>query len=64
VPQRVLDGRPEGKRSTERPRVRWLDDVVNNLRNMGVRQWSKKAEDRREWTGIRREVKVKFKKTV
>jgi hypothetical protein len=49
VPQKILDGRPEGKRSTGRlrPRLRWLDDV-NNLRNVGVRQRRKKAEDRRE----------------
>jgi hypothetical protein len=33
---------------------------VNNLRNMGVRQWRKKAEDRQEWAGILREAKVKL----
>jgi hypothetical protein len=37
---------------------------VNNLRNMGVKQWRKKAEDRREWTGIVREAKDKFKRTI
>jgi hypothetical protein len=32
VPQRkILDGRPEGKRSIGRPRQRWLDDDVKNL---------------------------------
>jgi hypothetical protein len=46
VPPKILDGRPEGKRSIGRPRLRWLDDDVNDLRNMGVRQWRKKAEDR------------------
>jgi hypothetical protein len=45
VPQKILHGRPEGKRSIGRPRLRWLDDDVNHLRNMGVRQWTKKAED-------------------
>jgi hypothetical protein len=49
VPQTILDDRPEGKRSTGRSRLRWQDDVANDLRNMGVRQWRKKAEDRREW---------------
>jgi hypothetical protein len=46
APQKILHGRPEGKRSIGRPRLRWLDDNVNYLRNMGVRQWTKKAEDR------------------
>jgi hypothetical protein len=43
-----LDGRPEGKRNIARPGLRWMDDDVNDLRNMGVRQWRKKAGDRRE----------------
>jgi hypothetical protein len=63
VLQKILKGRPEGKRSIGRPRLRQLDDV-NDLRNMGVRQQRKKAEDRREWTGIVREAEVKLKRTV
>jgi hypothetical protein len=37
---------------------------VNDLRNMGVRKWRKKTEDRWEWAGIVREAKVKLKRTV
>jgi hypothetical protein len=39
VPQKILDGTPEVKRSIGRPRLRRLDDDVNDLRNMGIRQW-------------------------
>jgi hypothetical protein len=38
IPQKILDGRPKGKRSIGRPRPRWLDDDVNDVRNMGVSQ--------------------------
>jgi hypothetical protein len=46
VPQKVMEGRPEGKRDIGKPRLRWLDEDVNDLRNMEVRQWRVKAEDR------------------
>jgi hypothetical protein len=64
VSQQILDGRPEGKRSFGRPRLRWLDDDVNDLRNMGVRQWRKKAEERGEWARIVREAKVKLQRII
>jgi hypothetical protein len=64
VTTKILDGTPKGKRSIGRPRLRWLYDDVNYLRNMGVRQWRKMAEDRREWAGIVREATVKPKSTV
>jgi hypothetical protein len=31
---------------------------MSDLRSMGVRQWRKKAEDRREWTGITSKFKL------
>jgi hypothetical protein len=52
---------PNLKRNTGRPRLRRLDDIVNDLRNMGISQWRKKTEARQERTGIVREAKVKIK---
>jgi hypothetical protein len=43
-----LNDRPEGRRSIGRLTLRWLDDVMNDLRNMGVRQWKKKTKDKGE----------------
>ena len=39
--------RPKG-----RPRVRWEDDVRNDLRNMGVNNWKQMMQERKKWKGI------------
>jgi hypothetical protein len=37
--KKVFKGKPGGRRLQGRPRKRWLDDVDEDLRKMGVRRW-------------------------
>jgi hypothetical protein len=37
--KKVVTNIPEGRISVGKPRKRWLDDTVNNLKNMGGRAW-------------------------
>ena len=47
----------KAKRSIGRPRRRWLDDVKNDLKKIGVGSWRKMAKDRDVWKLILKEAR-------
>jgi hypothetical protein len=59
--KKVFVSKPEGRRDTGRPKLRWLDDVEDDIKALGTRRWRIKAQDRNEWTAIKGEAKIKLK---
>ena len=59
--KKFFEGKLEGRRFRGRPRLRWIDDVEDDLRKLGVKWWRAKALDREEWALIIREAKAKLK---
>jgi hypothetical protein len=49
MPKRMLKGRLYSKRRKGRPRMRWLDDVESDLKEMEVKEWKEKVRDRGQW---------------
>jgi hypothetical protein len=49
ITMRMFNTRPEGKRRTERPRLRWGDSVDHDIRILGERNWRNLALNREEW---------------
>jgi hypothetical protein len=47
-------GKPEGKRRLGRPRRRWEDDIIMDLREIGWDgvDWIELAQDRNEWRAL------------
>jgi hypothetical protein len=43
------------------PRLRWMNDMEDDLWKLGVKQWRTKALDGVEWASIIREAKGKLK---
>ena len=50
---RVLVGKPEGKRPLGRPRLRWEDNIMIDLREVGGGgDWMELAQDRDRWRAL------------
>ena len=58
MPRKMVEGRLFVGRRKGRPRLRWMDDVVADLRAMGIKQWMEKMQDREKWRRIVEEAKA------
>jgi hypothetical protein len=58
VIKKLYMSNPEGRRSVGRLKMRWLDDVEEDLRKIRISGWRGKARRRDEWKSVLREVKV------
>lgn len=38
IHRRIMDFRLEGRRTVQRPKIQWMDDVVEDLRKVGIRR--------------------------
>ena len=50
---RVLEGKPKGKRPLRRPRRRWQDNIKMDLQEMGGGgDWMELSQDRDRWRAL------------
>jgi len=48
VAKTIYKWKPYAARPKGRPRLRWEDDVRNDLRKMGVKNWKQRAQEKKE----------------
>jgi hypothetical protein len=56
--KKLTDWDPRLSRSVGKPRVIWLNQVEDDLKNMRVRNWREKCKDRRLWNEIVKHAKT------
>jgi hypothetical protein len=47
--RKLLDWKPRETRSIGRPRQRWREDVMEDLKKLKVKNWKETAKDKRTW---------------
>jgi hypothetical protein len=55
--KRIFKRKPTGRRSLGRPRLRWLDDVCDDLKVLKVRNWKTLVTARKVWNDLSKKPK-------
>jgi len=55
--RKLLDWKPMGTRSIGKSR-RWQEDVIEDLKELKVKNWKEAAKDRRTWSDLAEKVKT------
>jgi hypothetical protein len=58
MPKRVMREKIYTRRKRDRPKVRWLDDVQEDLQEMGIDGLRRKAQDTEQWRRIAQKAKA------
>jgi hypothetical protein len=58
MPKKIMTTKMEGTRKRGIPRKRWIDEVEEGFKFMGIRNWHAAAKDRQEWRKIVLKAKV------
>ena len=56
--RKLQDWKPMGIRAVERPRQRWQEDIMKDLKQLKVKNWKEIAKDRRTWRDLAEKAKA------
>jgi hypothetical protein len=56
--RKLLVWKPMGTRPVGRPRQRWQEDVMEDLKKLKIKNWKEAAKDRRTWRDLAEKAKT------
>jgi hypothetical protein len=58
TPERISEWKPIGTRIGGRLRKKWIVDIEEDMKIMGIRRWRKQCKERAEWKRIAEKAKT------
>ena len=52
IVQKIKRWKPMSKRPTGRPKTRWEDEVLDNIKSINISNWNKVAQNRDSWKKV------------
>ena len=52
IVQKIKRWKPMCKRPIERPKTRWEDDILEDIKSINIRNWKKVVENRDSWKKV------------
>jgi hypothetical protein len=56
--RKLLDWKPMGTRRVGKPRQRWQQDVMEDLKKLNVKNWKEVGKDKRTWRDLAEKAKT------
>jgi len=56
--KKVFDTKPIGTRKIGRPKLRWEDDVIQDIKTLGVKNWRNLAMEKESWQRLLRKARA------
>ena len=61
IVQKIKRWKPMSKRPIGRPKTRWEDDVLEDIKSINVSVWKKVAQNRDSWKKVAEEVRILYR---
>jgi hypothetical protein len=58
--QKIKRWKPMSNRPTGRPKTRWEDDVLDDIKSMNVNNWKKVVQNRDSWKKVVEQVRTLY----
>ena len=61
IVQKIKSWKPISKRPIGRPKTRWEDDVLEDIKSINIRNWKKVAQNRDSWKKVVKQATTLYK---